>query len=539
LNESTDPTRAPAPSPAPTAVVVHLSGDLRGRTQRLTGDRLTIGTAPGADVRLLAHEATVAAEHAELVRSGTTWELHALPGRAVWVDGGRVETRRLANGDVLEIGPEGPVLRFRLYPPGDDAWKSPGEAFEDGLDRARYAGGGRLARAGRLFAGVARELATQTSHRFRALAALALILLLASLAWLGLSERRTASRLSAADQRLRAVTDLVERDRLAALDADDLLALQAEIEKRLSETSERLKSLEARSEAPTRVVSEASASVVFLQGAFGFVDPETGLPYRFAEPGPDGRPPTGPGGTTVVTTEGNGPPLESRYTGTAFVASAEGWLVTNRHIAYPWEGDEAVAAAARRGIQPVPRRLVGYLPGSAEPFEVSVARASESADVALLRCASLAGEAAPLALRAEPPLPGEEVLVLGYPAGIPALLVRSDESFVRELEAERDQLDFWSLARRLAAAGQIRPLATRGIVGQITRSAVVYDAQTTFGGSGGPVLDLDGRVVAVSSAILEGFGGSNLGVPAAEVRRLLDAEATAASPAATAEPPTD
>ena len=77
-------------------------------------------------------------------------------------------------------------------------------------------------------------------------------------------------------------------------------------------------------------------------------------------------------------------------------------------------------------------------------------------------------------------------------------------------------------AAALSAAGQIGPLATRGIIGQVTESTVVYDAETTSGGSGGPVLSLDGRVVAINSAILRQFDGSNLGVPAGRAGRLLE-----------------
>jgi len=78
------------------------------------------------------------------------------------------------------------------------------------------------------------------------------------------------------------------------------------------------------------------------------------------------------------------------------------------------------------------------------------------------------------------------------------------------------------VAKRLAAAGFIRPLASRGIIGQATAAALVYDAETTLGGSGGPVLDMDGRIVAVNSAILPEFGGSNFGVPVARLRALIE-----------------
>ena len=52
---------------------------------------------------------------------------------------------------------------------------------------------------------------------------------------------------------------------------------------------------------------------------------------------------------------------------------------------------------------------------------------------------------------------------------------------------------------------------------------MVYDAETARGGSGGPVLSLDGHVVAVTFAVMEEFGGSNLGVPIEDVQRLVEA----------------
>jgi serine protease Do len=42
---------------------------------------------------------------------------------------------------------------------------------------------------------------------------------------------------------------------------------------------------------------------------------------------------------------------------------------------------------------------------------------------------------------------------------------------------------------------------------------IVFDAQTTSGGSGGPLIDEQGKVVGVTVAVLKGFGGSNFGIP--------------------------
>jgi serine protease Do len=103
--------------------------------------------------------------------------------------------------------------------------------------------------------------------------------------------------------------------------------------------------------------------------------------------------------------------------------------------------------------------------------------------------------------------------VIGYPAGIQALLARAGDAFVDEL-SRRPNVDDDAVTHELARARLIKPRASRGIVGQVSDAAVVYDAQTTSGGSGGPVLNLKGEVVAINRAVLQEFGGSNIGVPA-------------------------
>ena len=110
--------------------------------------------------------------------------------------------------------------------------------------------------------------------------------------------------------------------------------------------------------------------------------------------------------------------------------------------------------------------------------------------------------------------------MLGYPLGLRALMARSDLRFIEALRAE-NVTDFWEQAERLSAAGFMAPLASRGIVGQVTEANVVYDAETTRGGSGGPVLNLQGEVVAINTAFLREFGGSNIGLPVVLIEPVL------------------
>ncbi len=134
------------------------------------------------------------------------------------------------------------------------------------------------------------------------------------------------------------------------------------------------------------------------------------------------------------------------------------------------------------GLVPVILRFVGYLPDIEEPFDVTLVRVSDESDLAVLKGSAITSEVLALELSAVRPKPGDEVIVMGYPTGFRALLARTDARFLDDLGVE-GELDFWSVAERLARAGSISPLATRGIIGQVTETTVVYDAETAQGGS--------------------------------------------------------
>ena len=509
----------------PTPVLVHLSGSRRGYSHRLSGDEIGIGTGPDMDIQLpLDTEPLPRPHHATLRRRGLTYEVIAEGGSDVWVNGEPVSRFTLASGDVLEVGSDGAVLRYRVYESGVTPYKTMTQVFADCLDGARQSDRGPVGKAAMVFTDLPRQLATQTARTFRVGVLTVLILLGLGTGLLARKSNRLQQQLAAENTRVAGLAELLKRTQQQVPTSDDLSNLFSELQ---ASVSTRLNALEQRSGAEARVVRTASRSTVFVQGSYGFVEPQSGKPLRLML-GAGGRAMLSAGGEPAISVDGAGPPLEVLLTGTAFAVSPEGLLLTNRHVSRPWEFDPAGQAMLSRGFQGRMTRFVGYLPGVTEPFDLRVLSASDDADLAVLCCVApridaggdVGSEFLPLADK--PPVPGEAVIVVGFPLGIRALMARTNPDFVEGLQ-RAGVTDFWRVAERLAGAGHVRPLASRGIVGQVTTQNIVYDAETASGGSGGPVLSLDGRVVAINTAVLPEFGGSNLGVPTAQARALLSA----------------
>ncbi len=492
----------------------------------LREDELHLGTAPDNELQVMGDPTSeAAAHHATFRKHEGTYELRVAPGGEVWVNGEPMESRILESGDLIEIGQGGPVMRYRIYPSGRPVYRSPSEVLSDCYRGAALAAGrSRSHRKRQFLTALPRYLFADTSTLFRGVTLIVALLAVGTLVY----SLQLGQRLESEAMRIGGVAELVrDSEERSQLTHEELAALRDELGRELTVAEGRLESLEARSAAGAQVIAQAAPAVIFLQGAYGFRDPPSGRWLRFVV-GPDGGPVPGPTNEPAVTLEGDGPVVQSVFTGTAFAVTGDGLLLTNRHVAEPWKYDRAAQAVAQQGLEPAMYRFLGFFTGVEAPLEVEPVEVSETVDLAVLRC-SLTDAVRPLALRDTIPQPGEEVIVMGYPTGIRALLARVDDQLAEQIMAD-PALTFWDVARRLSEFGHIAPLATRGIVGQVTSAAVVYDAETTGGGSGGPVLGLDGSVVAVNTAILTEFGGSNLGVPAVEARRLLDELATSSSP---------
>ncbi len=515
-----------------TASFEHLTGRARGTTTWLSGGDLKVCLSPAFQLQIATDEGPIAGstQIAHLAKHADTYEIEVIEGEHVWINGRRREQKLLQHGDMIEFGENGPLSRYNLYHEADVLHRSVADVIGDTVGYLRVS---RKSLPLRLFYAacqITRRLTHQTTLLFR----LSVVLSLAVLAALAYKQYQVNQLLQVQLDRGASQLDGFARSLAQtqenALTPGDLEALRQELNPSVEAHERRLAELERRWTAGRQIIANSSASVIFLQASFGFQEASGTRMLRHVV-GPDGRPRLTPFGTPMLSVDGKGPVAARQLTGTGFVLLGTQLVVTNRHVALPWEKGSDIKSLGKAGFKPVMIRFLGYYPGDREPVPLKLVRASNTADLALVEAADTPNTATKLgiSLALQPPEPGDQVLILGYPTGLRSMLAQAGEVYVRQLQ-EAKVSGFWDIAAKLAQDKRINPLASKGIVGQVTGEAIVYDAETTHGGSGGPVLNDKGQVVAVNSAILPKFGGSNIGVPAARVVELLQAEGIEINP---------
>jgi S1-C subfamily serine protease len=489
----------------------------------------TIGSSEEADVRV----PDVAPRHAVVFeRDGDVVLLDSGSPQGTFLAGEEVQEAVLRDGDVFELGRGGPRLRFHA---------------PERRRRVTDAAHGR-----RLTDTLAFRMVQQTSRPFRralvAVLALSLLGLGAVFAWTQREAQRLRAQVAAlrgeverAEDSRRQLESRVEQERTKA--AADLSALETarreeqrlreqladaaagevdDLQHEVDSAHTRLRTLETEREAAERIISRYGSGVCLLQGAYSFAD-DAGRPARLRLDD-DGRPERDAEGGMVVDAEADGPVHKVEFYGTGFLVDASGLILTNRHLAQPWWSDEDAEALETLGFKPRLLSLRAFFPRQQGPFDLKLERYSEDVDLALVR-ANLRGmklPTLPLARAAGGAVPGQPVVVLGYPAGLEAMLAKAESSVVKQiLEAHGTSSD--RLTEALASRGLIRPSSTQGHIGDVTKSDIVFDAATSQGGSGGPVFNKNGEVVAVEYALLSKFGGNSFGIPVAYALELIAA----------------
>jgi S1-C subfamily serine protease len=121
--------------------------------------------------------------------------------------------------------------------------------------------------------------------------------------------------------------------------------------------------------------------------------------------------------------------------------------------------------------------------------------------------------------RSEASVTGEPVVLIGYPTGVEGILARAGSDVAQTIAGGTQNVS--QIMSQIASRQLIRPTTTQGHIGDVLKDKIVYDAATTSGGSGGPLFNRDGKVIGINFAVLRGFGGSNLAVPARYANELL------------------
>lgn len=288
-----------------------------------------------------------------------------------------------------------------------------------------------------------------------------------------------------------------------------------DLQQQLADTNARLKKVEAEGGSAESIIGANVASVCLLHIAVGFNEKASGKRLHYAGLNPQGEPIQDSDGDPILTLDGSGPEVRLDVFGTGFLAGPNGRVITNRHVAQPWWKDEQMNALINEGYQPEIAAIRTYFPGSPRAFHAEIEKISDDTDLATMRVnlEGLSVRALAFDDKAADAKSGESIILMGYAAGLAAILARTDENTAQEITAKSGG-DVSKILDELARRNLIRPLITQGHVGDVLPDKIVFDAQTTVGGSGGPLLNSNGKVIGITYATLEGFGGSNFGIPA-------------------------
>ncbi|HEX9761084.1 MAG TPA: trypsin-like peptidase domain-containing protein [Candidatus Acidoferrales bacterium] len=308
------------------------------------------------------------------------------------------------------------------------------------------------------------------------------------------------------------------RERMANAESGEV----ADLRRQLNQTNSRLRRVESEGRVAQNIIRTYSSSVALLHVSVAFRHLPSGRRLRYAGINPQGDPIQDSAGNPIFDLDGRGPEVRADFFGTGFLASADGRILSNRHVLEPWYKNNELDEITRQGLQPVIADITAYFPDSPQPYSVEIDRLSNDVDLGVAR-GDLSGlNRRPLELdtRTASATSGEPVVLMGYATGLDSILARAGEDAVRQIVSvagSNARLVMLELARR----NLIRPLTTQGHVGDVLADKIVYDAQTTSGGSGGPLFNAQGKVIGVNYAALRGFGGSNFGIPARYATPLL------------------
>jgi DNA-binding response OmpR family regulator/S1-C subfamily serine protease len=288
----------------------------------------------------------------------------------------------------------------------------------------------------------------------------------------------------------------------------------ATLQKQLEDTNARLRRIEQEGDSAQKLIRDDVQSVVLLHISVAFRNQQNGQRLRYAGLNQQGEPLQDSDGNPILTIGGNGPEVKVDIFGTGFPVGNSGRIVTNRHVAEPWWNNDELSKMATQGFLAEISSIHAYFPGDPRAFTGEIQEISKETELATMRIdiQDLKRPSLSIDSGKGAAVTGEPVVLMGYATGLAGILARTDESTAQQILTHSGG-DVSQVLAELAHRDLIHPIITQGHIGDILPDKIVFDAQTTSGGSGGPLFNRQGKVIGVTYAILKGFGGSNFGIP--------------------------
>jgi DNA-binding response OmpR family regulator len=308
------------------------------------------------------------------------------------------------------------------------------------------------------------------------------------------------------------------KSQIAVSKPEDASALKAQ----LTAVEGRLHKLETEGKFAEKIIQAYEPSVCLIHVVLAFREHTTGSRLRYAGVTSSGEPATDEHNNPLVSLSGNGPEVHLDVFGTGFLASDTGEILTNHHVAEPWWQNDDLKEMLDQGVEPVIAEMTAYFPGIANGITVNTEKISSAADVAVVKgnLSGLGIKQIALADSRRSAVSGGPVVLVGYPTALDAILARAGAETLQSIAAA-SKGDPKQVMEELARRKLIRPVTTQGHIGDVLPDKIVYDAQTTSGGYGGPLFNNEGKVIGINFAMVREFGGSNFAIPVGYGKSLL------------------
>lgn len=493
-------------------LVIHISSGDDHHTEILTGERVSIGTAPESDLRLRASSLPKNTQNGallELLKSGNAY-------RVVDFDSSFGPTKNgspLVNGDEIDDGdeiqiPESP-LRLTFFPIRSLPAVVPSANRDSHVAPFIEAAAIESAATARrddakvFLREFTRELVREIKLSTKLVALAIAVALVGGTLYLGFAMYKEIQR----------------SRRLIAEQGSQLGQMQGQVTKtndQLQDLGRSNREIQASLSLAVKLRSDYGRGVCLIAGSFYFVEPGTGRPLRYPESQMnENGSAVQSGGPGALTPEGKAAIAEYEFVGTGFYVG-NGFVMTNKHIVQPWLADDkAQSMVSSVSGQPRLKKLMAYFPDYPQAISLKYKASAQRDDLAVcvMEMQSIPATIPVIPLETDPDAVavGKTVVMMGYPSGPDRLLALLDDAESRGIQQRYGSLD--ALLGYLAETKRIQPLTTQGSITDLDVRRIAYDARTAEGGSGAPLFGPSGRVIGINFAVFTENEASNFAVP--------------------------